>query len=303
MVRGINKSDIFRDDQDRQKFLERLELNLIASKCSIYAWTLMNNHVHLLLKSGGKGLSDVMRKQLTWYAMYFNRKYKRTGHLFENRYKSIICEEDRYLLALIRYIHLNPIRARIVDTLEELDKYPWSGHGVILGNFKREWMDTCYVLLQYGKTLKRAKSAYRNFINEGLSQGRIPELTGGGLIRSQGGWSEVISLRRKVSALDFDDRVLGGSEFVKRLLEETEEKKNQLKIAKPGKSISNIIAEESTKSGISQWLLCSGSRRKNIAHVRAVVAKRCTEELGATFADIARCLGVSTSAIRRSALV
>ena len=117
MVRGINKTAIFIDDQDRENFLERLHLNLNDSNCSVFAWTLMDNHLHLLLKSGGKGLSYLMRKQLTWYAVYFNHKYQRSGHLFENRYKSIICEEDRYLLALIRYIHLNPIRAGIVKPL------------------------------------------------------------------------------------------------------------------------------------------------------------------------------------------
>ena len=125
MVRGINKAAIFSDEQDRQKFLERLGENIDAAACAIYAWVLMTNHVHLLFKSGGKGISAVMRKQLTWYAQYYNRRHKRTGHLFENRYKSILCEEENYLLALVRYIHLNPVRAGMVKTLEELDLHPW----------------------------------------------------------------------------------------------------------------------------------------------------------------------------------
>ena len=88
-----------------------------------------------------------MRKQLSWYAQYYNRSHLRSGHLFENRYKSILCEEDNYLLALIRYIHLNPIRAGIVGTMEELDRYPWSGHSVLMGEWKYGWMDVKYVLL------------------------------------------------------------------------------------------------------------------------------------------------------------
>ncbi|MBW2312487.1 MAG: transposase, partial [Deltaproteobacteria bacterium] len=96
------------------------------AKCSVYAWTLMDNHIHILFKSGEKGISTVMRKLLTWYAIFFNRRHKRTGHLFENRYKSILCEEDRYLLALIRYIHLNPVRAGIIKNISKLDSYPWS---------------------------------------------------------------------------------------------------------------------------------------------------------------------------------
>jgi len=303
MVRGINKTPIFVDDRDRESFLERLHLNLNDSTCSIYAWTLMDNHLHLLVKSGGQGISYLMRKQLTWYAMYFNHKYHRTGHLFENRYKSIICEEERYLLALIRYIHLNPVRAGVIKTLEDLDQYQWSGHSAIMGTHNREWMDTRYVLSQFGGMLKKAKTAYWKFIEEGISQGRIPELTGGGLARSQGGWSVVISQKRKGVALESDERVLGGSEFVNKLLEESKESGNiQLKVSSIRKTISDIIAEQSFESGISQMLLRSGSRRRTISLARAVIAKRCTEEVGLSFADIARELGVSTSAIRRSVL-
>ena len=110
IVRGINKTPIFGDDQDKTRFLERLSENITKGTCTVYAWVLMTNHLHLLFKSGKEGISAVMRKQLTWYAQYYNRRHTRTGHLFENRYKSILCDEDTYLLALIRYIHLNPIR-------------------------------------------------------------------------------------------------------------------------------------------------------------------------------------------------
>ncbi len=121
MVRGINKSAIFEGDRDSTLFLERLGENIIQGQCAVYAWVLMSNHVHILFKSGKDGISSVMRKHLTWYAQYYNRRHNRTGHLFENRYKSILCEEEPYLLALVRYIHLNPIRAKIIKTIEELD--------------------------------------------------------------------------------------------------------------------------------------------------------------------------------------
>jgi putative transposase len=140
MVRGINKTDIFTDNLDKARFLERLGENVTEGICSIYAWVLMDNHVHLLFKSGKHGISAVMRKLLTWYAQYFNRRHNRTGHLFQNRYKSILCDEENYLHALIRYIHLNPVRAQIVNTIEELDRYPWSGHSTIIGKSKHIWM-------------------------------------------------------------------------------------------------------------------------------------------------------------------
>jgi putative transposase len=94
MVRGIDKTVIFRDDRDNIKFLEKMGAAITGGKCAVYAGVLMDNQVHLLFKSGEVGRSTVMRKVLTWYAQYFNRRYRRTGHLFQNRYKSILCEED-----------------------------------------------------------------------------------------------------------------------------------------------------------------------------------------------------------------
>jgi REP element-mobilizing transposase RayT len=132
MVRGINRSRIFRDEKDKRRFLKRLGEAVKKGECSVYAWVLMDNHVHILFKSGRQGISTVMRRVLTWYAQYFNRRYRRRGHLFENRYKSVLCDEENYLLALVRYIHLNPVRARVVSTLRELDRYPWSGHGALI---------------------------------------------------------------------------------------------------------------------------------------------------------------------------
>ena len=197
MVRGINKSAIFNDDEDKNRFIERLGEGIIDGRCAVYAWVLMDNHVHLLFRSGGKGISAVMRKLLTWYAQYFNRRHRRTGHLFENRYKSILCDEDIYLLALVRYIHLNPIRAAIITTIDELDLYRWSGHRAIIGMEKHPWMDIDTVLLEFGETKRKAINEYRRFVKEGMEHGHDPMLSGGGLIRSLGGWSQVLAFRRK----------------------------------------------------------------------------------------------------------
>lgn len=230
MVRGIDKTNIFDDDQDRARFLERLGDTITQGHCTVYAWTLMSNHVHILFKSGKQGISSVMRKLLTWYAQYYNRRHKRTGHLFENRYKSILCDEDSYLLALVRYIHLNPLRADIVKTIEELNRYPWCGHRTILGKATHTWMDVEYVLAQFGGTRRKALHEYRAFMLEGVGQGAIKELTGGGLIRSQGGWSKVLSMQRRGQKEDFDERILGGGAFVHMVLKEAEE--NQLRQVK-----------------------------------------------------------------------
>jgi len=134
MARGIERRKLFRDDKDRKSFLDRLADILEETQTQCYAWALIPNHFHLLLRTGPTPLSKVMRRLMTGYAVTFNKRHKRSGHLFQNRYKSIICEEDPYLLELIRYIHLNPLRAGIVNDLKELDKYRWTGHSAILSH-------------------------------------------------------------------------------------------------------------------------------------------------------------------------
>jgi REP element-mobilizing transposase RayT len=301
MVRGINKSAIFEDDQDRIKFLERLGGNVVEAKCGIYAWVLMTNHVHLLFRSGGKGLSSVMRKLLTWYAIYYNRRHKRTGHLFENRYKSILCDEDNYLLALTRYIHLNPVRAGMVKTLEELDQYAWSGHSAVMGKRECPWMDTNYVLLQFNDTKRKSRNAYRRFVQEGIGLGRQPELTGGGLVRSLGGLSQVQSAQRKGKKAEYDERILGSGEFVTAIFRETEEKQvRQLKIRRSGLTIKGIIEKECERARVSQQELKNGSKRFVVSKTREKIARRGVEELGLPSAEIARHLGVCTSTITRA---
>lgn len=301
MVRGINRSAIFEDDQDRTRFLERLGETITDAKSSVYAWVLMTNHVHLLFKSGGKGISSVMRKLLTWYAIYFNRRHGRTGHLFENRYKSILCEEDNYLLALTRYIHLNPIRAGMVKTLEELDGYPWSGHSAVMENRDCPWMDADYVLHQFNDTKRKARNAYRQFVHDGISLGRQPVLTGGGLVRSLGGWSQVVSSQGKGQKTESDERILGSGEFVTSIFKEAEEKQmRQFKIRRSGLTIKGIIEKECKTSGISQQELQNGSKRKMVSMARATIARRGADELGLPSAEIARHLGVCTSTITRA---
>ena len=301
MVRGINKTDIFTSDQDKARFLERLGENVTEGKCSIYAWVLMDNHVHLLFKSGKHGISAVMRKLLTWYAQYFNRCHNRTGHLFQNRYKSILCDEENYLLALIRYIHLNPVRAQIVNTIEELDRYPWSGHGTIIGKSKHPWMDIDTVLSQFGAKKRRAISEYRRFVKAELGSGRNPELTGGGLIRSQGGWSRVLALQRSGHKEEADERILGTGDFVHAIMREVEERQlRQTKLRRRGKGIGDIIREECGKRGVNEQELVRGSRRRKVSQTRAVIALRCREEVGSSGAEIARHLGVNTTSINRA---
>jgi len=224
-----------------------------------------------------------------------------TGHLFENRYKSILCEEESYFLELVRYIHLNPVRAGIVKDSESLERYPWTGHGTIMGYCLNNWMDADYVLAQFGRNKKPARMAYKKFVVDGFAIGEKPDLVGGGLIRSLGGWSQVVSMQRKDGKTKSDERILGGSSFVRNILKEAEQRqKRQLKIKQSGKTIEYIIEDECRKRQVSTIELTSGGRRRKISQARSAIAYKSATELGLSSAEIARHLGVSTSSISRS---
>jgi len=178
-----------------------------------------------------------MRRLMTGYAVSFNKRHRRSGHLFQNRYKSVVCEEDPYLLELIRYIHLNPLRAKLVQGLKELDKYRWTGHSAILGkrknplifylpsNKKREKPEKSLaektiedVLLYFGDKLGEARRRYRQFVKNGVDQGSRPELQGGGLVRSAGGDKRGLLGRKKQVREKGDERILGSGDFVNEAL-------------------------------------------------------------------------------------
>ena len=219
IVRGIEKKDIVADKYDRANMVSRLGELAEETKTTIYAWALMPNHMHILLKSGLHGLSRFMRRLLTGYAVTYNIRHRRHGHIFQNRYKSIVCDEDTYFQELVRYIHLNPLRAKMVKSMSALDRYPWCGHSAVMGRKKRDWQDVDYVLSWFGRKKPNARKAYRQYVLDGIKQGHRNDLVGGGLIRTLGGWSQVISLRRSQYKALCDERILGQDEFVERIIE------------------------------------------------------------------------------------
>ncbi|MEJ2201818.1 MAG: transposase, partial [Desulfuromonadaceae bacterium] len=176
IVRGIERRLIFRNDDDRQDFVDRLQNLLAETDTRCYAWALLPNHFHLLLRPGHAGLAQLMRRLLTGYAVSFNRRHNRSGHLFQNRNKSILCEENSYLLELIRYIHLNPLRARQCADLQALGHYPWCGHGELLGHNTGIGLVVPEVLSLFSQTLKTARTAYLQFVEDGLAMGKRPDL-------------------------------------------------------------------------------------------------------------------------------
>lgn len=232
MIRGIERRKIFRDNNDREDFIERLEILCPTTQTTCYAWAFLSNHAHFIFRTGNSPLSRLMSRLLTGYVVGFNRRHKRHGQLFQNRFKSIICQEDAYLQELVRYIHLNPVRAGIVSTLAELNNYRYSGHRSLMGNSERTWQDTDYVLSYFGEMKDQARKEYESFVIEGLSQGRRKELTGGGLIRSLGGWTEARDILKGRDNMMSDERILGDSDFVDSVISQSEEqyeRRHQLK--------------------------------------------------------------------------
>ncbi|MFI5339080.1 MAG: transposase, partial [Candidatus Methylomirabilales bacterium] len=157
MVRGIERRRIFATAADRDDFVARLEAVVGATRLRVLAWALLPNHVHLLVRTGHQPLASAMRRLLTGYAVAFNHRHKRRGHLFQNRYKSILVEEEPYLRELSRYIHLNPLRAKVVQDLAALDRYPWTGHSALVGRVPRHWQAVEEVLGEFGQQGRAAR--------------------------------------------------------------------------------------------------------------------------------------------------
>lgn len=301
MVRGIERGRIVGDRKDREHFVARLGEVATATGTTIYAWALLPNHAHLLVRSGPRGLPPFMRRLLTGYAIGYNRRHRRYGHLFQNRYKSIVCEEDAYFRELVRYIHLNPLRAKLVPDLAHLARYPWCGHAGVLGRVQHPWQDRRYVLSWFGRGAAAARQAYRRYMAEGVARGRRPELVGGGLIRSLGGWAEVRALRRRKERTLADERILGSRAFVARLLRGADERfQEQHAGERRLRAAREAIRRVCQREQLSVEELRLGSRRRRVAQVRARLALELVTQLGLPLAEAARHLGVSTSGISRA---
>jgi len=289
MVRGIERTALFRDDTDRADFVGRLAPLAEHGALTVYAWALLPNHAHLLLRTGQRPLARSMRTLLTGYAGAFNRRHKRVGHLFQNRYKSIVVEEERYLLELVRYLHLNPVRARVVPELRALARYPWSGHSALLGTVPRPWQDTATILAHFGPTRRRALAAYQAFVAAGRPQGRRPEFQGGGLIRSLGGWAAVTATRRRGALGPADARILGTADFVAALLREVSDPPGGTRPSRV--PLETLAARLAASVGVAVPALFGGTQTHAAVTARQLLAYVWVEMLGRRASDLARAVG------------
>ncbi|MFH0784909.1 MAG: transposase [Pseudomonadota bacterium] len=294
IARGIDRSIIFRDDIDKESFLERLGDLTLQTQTICYAWALIPNHFHLLLKTGNVPIATLMRRLLTGHASGFNRRHRRCGHVFQNRYKSILCQEDIYLKELVRYIHLNPLRAGLVKDLDELECFRFAGHGAIMGKNPNEWQSVDQALAFFGEDLSRARLNYHKFMREGVDQGRRPELVGGGLIRSAGGWTEVQSMRKAGIYRKGDERILGSADFVETVLADAQESM-QCRYAWKAKGVSldHLIQIVSDMLALHPKELIGPTKARNIVKGRILICYWAVQELGFSMTEVANRLGIS----------
>jgi len=298
IVRGIERRKIFEDDTDRVNFLDRLGKVLSETGTKCFAWALIPNHFHILLRTGAYPLATVMRRLLTSHAMNFNRRHRRSGQLFQNRYKSILCQEDTYLLELVRYIHLNPIRARLASDIKTLDKYPFCGHCVIMGKKKKEWQDDAYVLKLFSDKKSTARRRYKIFVQKGLQQGKRPEFTGGGLIRSSGGWSVIKSLRRANIHFKSDERILGDSDFVEGVLKTADESLERKYLLKSqGYDIDKLADRVAENFPIKPDQIFQPGKQPVKVKARSLLCYWAVRELGITMVELASRLNISQPAV------
>jgi len=301
MCRGIEKRKVFDIDADREHFLERLGGILQDTRTTCYAWVLIPSHFHLLLRTGPTPISTVMRRLLTGYALWYNRAHRRHGHLFQNRFKSILCQEDAYLLELVRYIHLNPIRAGIVESLDDLALYPFSGHSVLMGTVKRTWQDTEGILGMFGKSVGSARRGYKNYVENGIAQGKRGDLSGGGLIRSAGGWEAVKALKKERIFQKNDERILGNGEFVEGVLSSPEEAmEKRYALGSRGFDLEKTATRVAEVLEVKEEDIWAKGRYRRIVEARSLLCYWAVRALGVTMSSLAGRLGISIPAVIKS---
>jgi len=286
--RGIEKKNIFSTDKDKQQFYKRLRKILEKSSLQLFAWCIMDNHFHLLLQTGQTSLSEFMRRILTSYALYYNKTYKRVGHLFQNRYKSILCDMDDYLLILIRYIHLNPVKAKKID-FEKLREYHWTGHREIVNDGKERIINRDEILRCFGQKEGEARQEYIKFVKNGVELRE--DFEGGGLIRSAGGVEAIMKQKKDMGEM-FDERILGSGDFVEQVLDWDDKVDVESMKFKDVEDLLKRLAlfYQVDKESIKR------SRVKNVREARNVFVFIANQYLGKTLTDLGKMLGITTEA-------
>lgn len=284
MSRGIERREIFVDDADYADFLERFKEWLQKSGGKCLAWCLMPNHFHFLILRGQRPLSELMHHVMTGYAVNFNLRRQRAGHLFQNRYKAINCGMEGYFMELVPYIHLNPLRAGLVEDLEALWRYKWCGHSELVAGIAGGVIDKHELLPHFGGNERGALGKYLGIMREKAGEIRLASAGRAALPGAVG------TIAKKAT----ERRVAGKGGFVESLLTAAEENS-----CKPRKTPAELLVEVSARTGIPGPDILAPSRKRGAARARAVYCYLCRGEGGISGPELMAELKVSQSAISK----
>ena len=269
--RGNNRRKIFRSHDDYLKFTSMLAQQKSRLPFYLYAYCLMPNHAHLLIERQDDKIGRIMQGLLTGYSQYFNRKYKKIGHLFQGRYKAILCQTDRYLGELVRYIHLNPVRARMVKRPED---YEYSGHRAYIGRDTSGLVDTEPVLRHFGGTKARALETYQRFVAVGVGEPSQAEY-----YRASEG------------------QLLGSDEFLKEIKHRVGDHRAAPKTIERT-NIEDLLNAAARSSRLTRQELCSKSKNRITVAVRDAVIVL-GRERGISNRELAEALRVDGSSVTK----
>ena len=202
------------------------------------------------------------------------------------------------MLELTRFIHLNPLHATIVKTLTDSDKYPYSGHSALMGKIKRDFQDTDYILRLFGEKVSAARKGYRIYVKKGIAQGRRPELVGGGLIRSAGGWSLVKAMRHAKDHMKSDERILGDGDFTQSVLDEAKERlEESCRLQAQGYDLEKVTNRVSSELGIDPEQVWAAGKHPITVKARSLMCYWAVRKLGFSATEISKKLGVSQPSV------
>lgn len=240
-----------------------------------------------------------MQRLLTWYAGYFNRRNRRSGHLFQNRFKSILCDREKYFLELVRYIHLNPVRAGLARSMKDLLAFKWCGHGALMGVRVQEWQDTGSVLGEFGRTKDHARRRYLAFVKDGFDGGHRAEFEGRGVLRRVGGVVEYVEPAKEGSATAAgEERLLGDERFVDAVMVEVERReRRRSELRRKGWDLARVAERAADETGLELSQMRGGGKTPGECRARALACYWAVAELGYSGAAVASFLDIGKSAV------
>lgn len=234
----------------------------------IHGFCLMSNHVHLVVEVGDQPLAKIMQNLSFRYTRWVNKKQKRIGHLFQGRYKAILVDRDSYLLELVRYVHLNPVRAKLV---RHAHLYRWSGHCTYVGREMLPWLTTDWVLGQFGTRLAMSRKRYEEFVREGAGEGRRDEFHCGG---------------------DDDTRVLGDDRFTRRTLSNPVTAPRHV-------SLDKLIQTVCRDYNLTEKILAKVGRERVASEARSVIGWLAQQRGQITLTEVAQRFGRDVTTLSR----